>query len=109
MEKRKLEQFVVLLVSVAAIFIVLYFIGFGRLTGFVVFTTSSVPSTHEEVVSGGSTSSTTVVSSSITAVNDNLYIAAVSTKPNRDITNVDGLGLTWTHSQTSKSYAHRPL
>jgi len=51
----------------------------------------------EEVVSGGSTSSLTAsTSTAITGVPGDLYLAAMTTKPNVSVSSVAGLGLTWT-------------
>jgi len=52
---------------------------------------------HEETRTGGSSSLATVAtSSSLTAAVDQLYLAAISTKPNIGVNSVTGLGLTWT-------------
>lgn len=45
---------------------------------------------------GSSSVSSTVTSSTVTAVADDLYLAAVSMKSSRVVTSVSGLGLTWT-------------
>ncbi len=50
----------------------------------------------EEVQPGGSSVSATVTSASITGVSGHLYLASVSSKPNRSVNSVSGLGLTWT-------------
>ena len=52
--------------------------------------------TFEEVQTGGSSNSNEVASETITAVRNNLYLAAVSTKQFVDVDSVTGLGLTWT-------------
>ncbi|MHA2030109.1 MAG: LamG-like jellyroll fold domain-containing protein, partial [Candidatus Kariarchaeaceae archaeon] len=52
--------------------------------------------TIEEYVSVGATSGDTLISPSITGVDNDLYLAVISTKIYRDTTSVTGLGLTWT-------------
>ncbi|MGH7452257.1 MAG: InlB B-repeat-containing protein, partial [bacterium] len=52
---------------------------------------------HEETKTGGSSNSTTVTTSaSVTAVNGNLYLVAISTQPKVSVLSVSGLGLNWT-------------
>jgi len=54
------------------------------------------PVSHEETQSGGSSSSGSVTTSgNLTGVSGNLYLAAISTRPNIAINVVSGLGLTW--------------
>jgi hypothetical protein len=51
---------------------------------------------HEESVGGGSTEAITVATAgSVTAVPGQLYLAAVSSKPDRVVGSVSGLGLAW--------------
>jgi len=53
--------------------------------------------TLEEVQTGSSASSTSVATTAnLTGVKNQLYLAAVSTKPDEAVTSVSGLGLTWT-------------
>ena len=60
------------------------------------FSEANQPIMLEEVVSGGSSSAIDVVTTqNITAAGGHLYLAAISSKPNRDIISVNGLGLTW--------------
>jgi hypothetical protein len=55
------------------------------------------PVTAEEVRTGSSTSSSSVTTSvALSGVAGNLYLAAISYKPNMVVTAVSGLGLTWT-------------
>lgn len=50
----------------------------------------------EEIVTGGSSRSTIVeTTGNLSAINGNLYLAAISTKPNVTVNSVFGLGLTW--------------
>jgi hypothetical protein len=59
--------------------------------------TQASPPVHQETRTGGSTASTTVATSSrLKAVRGDLYLAAISTKPNVPVTFVTGLGLAWT-------------
>jgi Abnormal spindle-like microcephaly-assoc'd, ASPM-SPD-2-Hydin len=59
-------------------------------------TTSSATVAFEEAVTGGSTGSTMVATSSApAAVNDHLYLAAISSKSYRPVTSVTGMGLNW--------------
>ncbi len=52
--------------------------------------------TFEEVVTGGSTSTSAFTTSvAVTAFNDHLYLAAITSKSYRAVTSVTGLGLTW--------------
>ncbi|MFQ5857927.1 MAG: hypothetical protein ACE5LU_20165 [Anaerolineae bacterium] len=56
--------------------------------------------THEETQSGGSASASSVTTStSLTAVSDDLYLAAIATKPEVGVQTLSGLGLTWTSVQ----------
>lgn len=51
---------------------------------------------HEEVQVGGSAGIYNVTTAAnLTAVNGNLYLAAISTNPDIPVTSVSGLGLTW--------------
>lgn len=50
---------------------------------------------HEQTVTGSSISSSTVTSGSLTAVTNDLYLAAVSTRNTTSVSSVSGLGLTW--------------
>jgi len=60
--------------------------------------------TFEELQTGGSSSSATVATSgSVTAVNGDLYLAAISSKSFKTVTSVSGLGLTWTQVDTQCS------
>ncbi len=53
--------------------------------------------TLAEIKVGGSSSVNSVTTSlSLTGVDGHLYLAAISSKPNIAVTNVSGLGLTWT-------------
>ncbi|MCI0551854.1 MAG: Pvc16 family protein, partial [Anaerolineae bacterium] len=53
--------------------------------------------TFEEIKTGESSDSDTVATSErLTGVSGHLYLAAISTKPHGEVTNVTGLGLTWT-------------
>ncbi|MGH7492998.1 MAG: InlB B-repeat-containing protein [bacterium] len=55
---------------------------------------------HEETQTGGSTSLATVTTSTnLTAASGHLYLAAISFKSNVGVSNVSGLGLTWTRVQ----------
>jgi hypothetical protein len=57
--------------------------------------------TFEEIKTGESSDSGTVTTSdSLSGVSNHLYLAAISTKPHREVTNVTGLGLTWTRVRT---------
>ena len=59
-------------------------------------TVPSGPVTFEEVQSGGSTSASSVsTTGSLTGVSGDLYLAAISTKPNVTVSDVSGLGLNW--------------
>ncbi|MDZ7365706.1 MAG: InlB B-repeat-containing protein [candidate division KSB1 bacterium] len=52
---------------------------------------------HEETQTGGSANSTTVTTAAnLIGVSGQLYLAAISTRPNLPVTGVSGLGLTWT-------------
>ncbi len=52
---------------------------------------------HEETHKGGSNHLTTVTTATeLTAVQDDLYLAAISTRPKVQVAAVTGLGLTWT-------------
>jgi hypothetical protein len=58
------------------------------------------PVVHEETRTGGSTNASTVAtSSSLTGVAGHLYLAAISTKPDRMVAEVTGLGLAWSRVQ----------
>ncbi len=48
--------------------------------------------------------STSIASATITGVNNQLYLAAVSTKPNQSVSSVSGLGLTWNLVQAQCSW-----
>jgi hypothetical protein len=51
---------------------------------------------HQETQTGGSSSSTTVATAAnVTAANDHLYLAAISTRPKVQVTAISGLGLNW--------------
>lgn len=51
---------------------------------------------HEETQTGGASSLTTVTTAAnLTAASGQLYLAAISTKPNVEVTGVSGLGLNW--------------
>jgi hypothetical protein len=57
----------------------------------------TTPPTFMEAAEGGSASADTVTTdTSLTGVPGNLYLAAVSTKPYRQVSTVTGLGVTWT-------------
>ncbi len=63
---------------------------------FLVSISGTTPPTFEEVAQGGSASSDTVTTAtSLAGVTGHLYLAAVSSKPFRQVTQVTGLGLTW--------------
>ncbi len=47
---------------------------------------------------------TSIASASITGVNNQLYLAAISTKPDKSVTSVAGLGLTWNLVQAQCSW-----
>lgn len=47
---------------------------------------------------------TSIASATITGVNNQLYLAAISTKPNQSVTSVTGLGLTWNLVQAQCSW-----
>jgi uncharacterized repeat protein (TIGR02543 family) len=67
-------------------------------------TASSSAIVHQETQTGGSSGSTTVATSAnVTAVNDHLYLAAISTRPKVQVTAVSGLGLNWTLVQAQCS------
>ncbi len=52
---------------------------------------------HRETQTGGSSNSTTVsTSAGLTAVNKQIYLAAIATKPKVSVSFVSGLGLNWT-------------
>jgi hypothetical protein len=52
--------------------------------------------TFEEVQSGGSTAASTVsTAGSLTGVSGDLYLAAISTRPNATVSGISGLGLNW--------------
>src|SRR5262245_20285528 len=60
-------------------------------------TASAQSPAWQETATGWSGNSTSVsTSSNMSAVTSQLYLAAVSTKPNVSVTSVTGLGLTWT-------------
>ncbi|MFQ5627148.1 MAG: T9SS type A sorting domain-containing protein, partial [bacterium] len=52
--------------------------------------------THEETQTGTSFATSVVVASGLGAADNDLYLAAVSSSPKRDVTAVSGMGLTWT-------------
>ena len=57
----------------------------------------AIRSYYEETQTGGSANSTTVTTSStLTGVNGDLYLAAISMQPRANVLAVSGLGLTWT-------------
>ena len=59
-------------------------------------TFTAIPIAHEESQTGGSTGSTTVATAaSLTGVSGHLYLAAISSKPQVNVTTVSGLGLSW--------------
>jgi uncharacterized repeat protein (TIGR02543 family) len=59
---------------------------------------------HEETKTGKSTSSTTVkTSANLAAVNDHLYLAAIATKAQVDVSSVFGLGLNWSRVKSQCS------
>ena len=73
------------------------FSGQATVTGNNFTTAASFAPVHEETQTGGSSSSSVVsTATNVTAVNDHLYLAAISTKPNVSVTSVTGLGLAWT-------------
>ncbi|MGH7453288.1 MAG: PKD domain-containing protein, partial [bacterium] len=52
---------------------------------------------YEESQTGGSSGSTTVTTSAnLTGVSGHLYLAAISTRPKKNVLSVSGLGLSWT-------------
>ena len=51
---------------------------------------------HQQTVTGGAGATTTVSSATVTAVANHLYLVSVSSRPNRAVSSVAGLGLTWT-------------
>jgi hypothetical protein len=60
--------------------------------------------THQETRTGSSTGDSSVsTSASLAAAADQLYVAAISTRPGLDVTSVSGLGLTWTELADSCS------
>ncbi|MCG8605122.1 Ig-like domain-containing protein [bacterium] len=65
-------------------------------TGTVTLAVNPATVTYEESVTGSSFNASAVsTSANLTGVRGNLYLAAVSTKPFREVTNMTGLGLTW--------------
>jgi hypothetical protein len=59
---------------------------------------------HEETVTGGSSASKTVkTSATLTAASEHLYLAAIATKKKVSVTEVSGLGLSWSLVQAQCS------
>jgi hypothetical protein len=68
---------------------------------FLIALTGTTPPVFEEVRGGGSEGSNSVTTdTSLMGVTGNVYLAAVSSKPYREVSTVMGLGLTWTRVTT---------
>ena len=66
--------------------------------GLEIKSSNEVGITYEESQSGVASNSSSVSSAPITAVNEHLYLAAISTKQFVEVDTVTGLGLTWTQA-----------
>ncbi|MCG8605958.1 Ig-like domain-containing protein, partial [bacterium] len=76
----------------------------GSDTGLVAVTVNPLQITHEETVTGSASESAVASTDGVlTAVNGGLYLAAISAKPLPQVTQVVGLGLTWTRIQAQCS------